>query len=127
VLVTPRWLGLHLLVLIAMAACVLLGRWQFDKALWGSGDLINLGYGLQWWSFDAIILYAWWRGARDSVRGGRPVATAPVASAADRAEPEPPRMKAASRRPAAPVGDEDDAELAAYNAYLARLSARSRA
>ena len=28
----PRWLGLHLVVLLALVACALLGRWQLDRA-----------------------------------------------------------------------------------------------
>jgi hypothetical protein len=118
VLVRPKWLGLHLLTLVAVAACALLGRWQFDKALWESGDLVNLGYGLQWWSFAAIILFGWWRGARDAVRGDAPRRAQPGREAA------PQRVLRVPARPS--VSTEEDAELAAYNAYLARLNARAR-
>ena len=31
-LLTPRWLAIHLLALVLVAACVLLGRWQLDRA-----------------------------------------------------------------------------------------------
>jgi cytochrome oxidase assembly protein ShyY1 len=31
-LLTPRWLSIHLLALVLAVACVLLGRWQLDRA-----------------------------------------------------------------------------------------------
>jgi DNA-binding transcriptional regulator of glucitol operon len=146
VLVTsPKWWGRHLLVVLAMTVCAFLGRWQWDKAMYGSGDLINLGYGLQWWSFAAIILFGWYRLVRDTLHP-RPLTDEEYAEAEgftdfDQAETfDPtgeldrpavlrsapaPRVLRASRRPVEDPGEPDDPELAAYNAYLARLSARA--
>jgi cytochrome oxidase assembly protein ShyY1 len=31
-LLTPRWLAIHLLAVVLVAACAGLGRWQLDRA-----------------------------------------------------------------------------------------------
>jgi hypothetical protein len=147
-LLTGKWWVRHLLVLGAIVACALLGRWQFDKGVFGSGDLVNLGYGLQWWSFAAIIVFGWWRAVRHELRpkvhpaetpgddppqtevpspaAGEPTGAGPACAPAG-SLPVPASLFAGRRRPV-PDGadDEEDPELAAYNAYLARLNARSR-
>lgn len=117
---SPKWWGRHLLVLCAVAACALLGRWQWDKAMYGSGDLVNLGYGLQWWSFAVLIIYGWYRLAKESIK---PRPSAGVVE--DEQEGKPPALQLVQRR-APQVDPEEDPELAAYNEYLARLSARAK-
>ncbi|HVA60426.1 MAG TPA: transcriptional regulator [Mycobacteriales bacterium] len=123
VLKSPKWWGLTLLVIAGISACALLGRWQWDKALYGSGDLVNLGYGLQWWTFAAVVLYGWGRAVREVARPrARPGPDGKVG------EPSLPRtLVVANRRPVPPADAEEDAELAAYNRYLARLHASTRA
>lgn len=122
VLITSRkWWGRHLVALVAITACAFLGRWQWDKAMWGSGDLVNLGYGLQWWSFAAVIVYGWFRLVREDLHP-QPASPDPSGAQESEATASPAFVRP---RPAPPALD-DDPELAAYNAYLAQLSARSR-
>jgi DNA-binding transcriptional regulator of glucitol operon len=56
----PRWVAGHVLVLVAVVSCILLGRWQ-----WGvsqhTHSLQNLAYALQWPLFAVFFLVAWWR------------------------------------------------------------------
>lgn len=117
---SPKWWGRHLLVLCAVAACALLGRWQWDKAMYGSGDLVNLGYGLQWWSFAVLVIYGWYRLAKETVKA-RPG----EAVEGQEAERQQETLELVQRR-APEVDPDEDPELAAYNAYLARLSARAK-
>jgi cytochrome oxidase assembly protein ShyY1 len=95
------------------------------------GGLRNLAYALQWWLFAFAVLYFWSKLIRDDLaperdRGAtRPAretaTTAPriPAPTARRAQP------ATTARTTAPASAEEDAELAAYNRYLADLHARS--
>lgn len=113
-----RWGG-HVLVGVCCLAFVWLGRWQWNRAQSPTGDWQNLGYALQWPLFAVVLLAAWarflWLEQRrlEQSRGAQP----------DPA-PAPPRP----RPPAQPPHREDDPddELAAYNAYLARLAEGDR-
>ena len=113
------WLG-HLLVLSCCVAFGWLGRWQWDRAQSATGDWQNLGYALQWPLFAVVLAVAWIRFLwleehRGPEPGPAPTLTPPVSP---RAAPRPSRP---------PDGeDEPDDELAAYNAYLARLAERDR-
>lgn len=133
-LLTPLWLGKHVLAVVLVIACVLLGRWQLGRGLSATGGLQNLGYAGQWWFFGGVVVYGWFRMARDEVSGREP--------GPSRAEQMRARVDAAfereagwvemswpSARPATPatatstpaVAEPEDLELAAYNDYLARL------
>jgi DNA-binding transcriptional regulator of glucitol operon len=110
-----RWLFWHLLTVIVVFACLWLGRWQWERAGEVDGSLQNTGYALQWPLFAVFFLYMWWRMLRMDVRAahnGEP-ADRPV----ERPAPTP------AARPA-PVTDEEDPELAAYNRMLAELARR---
>lgn len=65
---TPRWIGWHLLTLGAMAACVWLSKWQWDRAGSNLGTAANVGYGLQWPFFALFFGYMWWRFLRLEAR-----------------------------------------------------------
>ncbi len=109
-LLRPSWLVLHVLLAVALVVMVRLGAWQ-----WGRGveldSIRNYGYGLEWWAFAALSLIGWVKFCLDE--------TAPAA------EPErEPEQEAAHPRPVARVDDEDDPELAAWNARFAELAAR---
>lgn len=110
-LVSPRWLGRHLLLVVAVCCLLLLGRWQWTRGT-ADHDLRNLLYGIQWWIFAGLACYGWFRALRGELRPGPP--EAPAA--------QPPILAAGGT---SPVIDEDDEELVAYNRYLAALHARS--
>ena len=111
---TPRWLGLHALLLVSLAVLGRIGLWQLDKAR-GNGDWQNYGYAVQWWLFGGFAAFLWVKlvldeldpsrveARREQADGDHPVAVQPQAPA--------------------PTEDEDD-ELAAYNRHLAELARR---
>ncbi len=109
-----RWWGGHVLVVACCLVFVWLGRWQWDRAQSPTGGWQNLGYALQWPLFAVVLLAAWIRFLwLEQHRGTQP----------DPA-PAPPRSRPAVQ----PLNREDDPddELAAYNAYLARLAEGDR-
>lgn len=117
-LVTPKWLGWHLFVVVAVAGMLALGDWQLRRA--ESGNALSWAYTFEWPLFALFGVVFWIKTIRDEIHPpaqpepaetsvslppgtGRPAAAGPEAAAAD-----------------APVTEEDE-ELAAYNAYLTRL------
>lgn len=92
------------------------------------GGLRNLAYALQWWLFAAAVLYFWWKLVRDELappeeRRREPSVPERDDRALDRAPQHETLEPVAATDPSAE--DPEDAELAAYNRYLAGLSARS--
>jgi len=114
-LVTPRWLGWHVFVVAAVAGMLWLGDWQFRRA--DSGNALSWAYTFEWPIFAIFALLFWVKTIRDEL-------TPPAAPG----EAEGIGLPASAG--AGPVsGGQDsqagegaeDPELAAYNAYLARL------
>jgi DNA-binding transcriptional regulator of glucitol operon len=118
VLLSPRWLLGHLLTLAAAVVCVRLGWWQWHRAQ-QTGSLQNLGYAIQWPVFGLFALALWGRVIRDQVR---PPRQAPRSTPIRRPRPAAPAATA-EQLPLAP-DDPADAELIAYNRYLASLAER---
>lgn len=108
-LVTPRWLVRHALLVAALATCWGFGRWQLDRAL-DRGSLLNWSYTLQWVLFAGFAVLTWGWFLRDELRGD---------DEEPAAEPEP--LPLPERPAPPPVTDEEDPELAAYNRMLAAL------
>lgn len=138
-----------LLVAAFVAACLRLGWWQWQRYNSAGGTMQNLGYTLQWPTFAVFAIFLCWRLSRleaerrrhtveqdDGVApepashtGGDPVIGRP---------PSPPDSVPRVRRPRRWPGlgaqslltgsaeDRLDAELAAYNRYLAELNAQAR-
>jgi DNA-binding transcriptional regulator of glucitol operon len=132
VLLSPRWLALHLLAVVLVAVCLRLGWWQWERA--GQGNARSLGYALEWPGFAAFVLLMWGYLVRDALRASRererPAdATTPDSRASgtsDDAESALLPTDAALAAARAQAEDQDD-ELTAYNDYLARLNARVKA
>ena len=133
----PKWVLGHLVVLAMAVTMVLLGRWQLDVSDSKHFSLQNFGYALQWWAFTAFLLVLWARILRDGARKLRASGPAGADVAADgasqQAEAAPPADEPVAYRryvmpqsasAPAPAGD---AELTAYNDYLARLAGRTPA
>jgi len=131
VILSLRWLALHMLAVVLVAVCLRLGWWQWDRA--GEGSARSLGYALEWPGFAAFVVLVWGYLVRDALRthrnGGRIAGPArdqrvpDTDGARDDAEAElmPPDPALTAARAEA-VHEQND-ELAAYNDYLARLNA----
>jgi DNA-binding transcriptional regulator of glucitol operon len=114
-----RWWVRHVLVLTLCATFVRLGRWQWDRAQSPTGDWQNLGYALQWPLF-AVVLVAGWARFLWLEQHRAPETELPQA---ETFEPDIMLSAPANR----PIREDDpDDELAAYNAYLARLAEQDR-
>src|SRR5271170_4344170 len=121
-LVAPRWLGWHLLMVVAFWGMLWLGDWQFHRAM--SGNPLSWAYTFEWPLFAGFAVVFWARTIRDEFRIRR---TGDVSGghAADYAEPALPAGAAAALgySAAQQAADEaEDPELAAYNKYLAKLN-----
>ncbi len=117
-----RWWAGHLLVALCCGLFIGLGRWQWDRAQSATGDWQNLGYALQWPLFAVVLVAAWARFLwleqhRGPELGAAPDLTPPATRHAG-------HTRHLGHRPT-PEDDPDD-ELAAYNAYLARLAEHDR-
>jgi hypothetical protein len=136
-LLTPRWLLLHALFVMATVATGFLAVWQWDRAHEAGGSFQNLGYALQWPLFGVFTIFLWIRLMRMDVHRDRGEAEPePTAAAApdgranaqvvDETEPAARRKRPLVPPPAPPVDAETDPELAAYNQYLAELNEADR-
>lgn len=122
---TPKWLAFHLLAIVLVAVMLRLGWWQWHRAESTSGSLQNLGYAFEWPVFAGFVVFMWWKTIRDDQRRHRAAQGLPPAPADGDAQ-RPPVVGRTAPAPAQPTSpEEDDAELAAYNAYLADLNSRS--
>jgi len=119
-LIQPRWLAWHLLMVVSFWGMLWLGDWQLHRALGGNG--LSWAYTFEWPLFAGFAVVFWARTIRDEFRIRRGGVTAsPDAEPADL----PARIAGvrAVQASTAEPGDDEDEELTAYNAYLARLNA----
>jgi hypothetical protein len=125
-LIQPRWLGWHLLMVVAFWGMLWLGDWQLHRALGGNG--LSWAYTFEWPLFSCFAVVFWAKTIKDEFRIKRDQAAGLSSAAASEAgagadlDDLPVPVRAVQVRTA--TGDDDeDPELAAYNAYLARLNA----
>jgi DNA-binding transcriptional regulator of glucitol operon len=113
-LVTPGWLACHALAAVLVAGCLALGWWQIGRA--AGGNALSWAYAVEWPVFAGFVVFIWWREVRRALGHEAPADTAVSGVEA-------PRRPVFTARRVAVVDDRDDPELAAYNDYLAWLSA----
>lgn len=114
---SKRAIGLHVLIALWVPGCLLAGWWQVTVAL--SGNALGYLYSFEWPVFAIFGMIAWWHAIHDdpSAIGSRALARA--------------RASAEEQSPAVPVierrRESEDADLSAYNDYLAELAKKNRA
>jgi hypothetical protein len=118
-LIQPRWLGWHVLMVVSFWGMLWLGDWQLHRALAGNG--LSWAYTFEWPLFAGFAVVFWAKTIKDEFRIKR-----------DGSQDTPARPSDADDLPVSvhpvqvSVGtaeDDEDEELSAYNAYLARLNA----
>ena len=120
-LVKPRWLGWHLLMVVSFWGMLWLGDWQLHRALSGNG--LSWAYTFEWPLFAVFAVVFWAKTIKDEFRIKRGEVSGSTGSAADE-DDLPVSVRAVQARVGSPEHQEDeDEELGAYNAYLARLNA----
>ncbi len=113
-----RALKLHVVILVVVPAFLALCLWQVSRAL--GGNSLSWAYVFEWPIFAAYAIYMWWRFVHEAAEDAPPPATADVDTGG--------RTDSATAPSPAPEGQkEEDAELAAYNDYLAQLAERDKA
>lgn len=126
-----RWWAGHVLVIAGCGLFLALARWQWDRAHSATGDWQNFGYALQWPLFAAFLAAAWLRFLwleHQALEHQAPEHQAPERPGpAQRTRDRRGDLNGIPARAPAPAGrptpeDDPDDELAAYNAYLARLA-----
>jgi hypothetical protein len=114
-LTTPGWIARHLLAVVLVLGFLALGWWQLRRA--SGGNVLSWAYAVEWPVFAGFVVFIWLR----EVRLAR---NAPDAAEPDLAPPPPGvRRPVHVVRAAPPPSDPADAELDAYNDYLAWLNA----
>jgi hypothetical protein len=145
VLFSPSWWLRHALAAGISFFFVKMGVWQWTKGESGHGGLQNLFYGVEWLVFTAFVVYLWGKMVKEEVRPGPAApATSPApdglttsatGSATALTDLHAAMLVgvggmnaaslAAERDPDDPE-DPADADLSAYNEYLAALHDRDR-
>jgi hypothetical protein len=118
-LVQPRWVGWHLLMVVSFWGMLWLGDWQFHRAISGNG--LSWAYTFEWPLFACFAVVFWAKTIKDEFRIKRGEALGSAESEGS-LDDLPVTVRAVQASTAPPDEDEDE-ELSAYNAYLARLNA----
>jgi hypothetical protein len=117
-LLTPRWVGWHVLMVAACVGMLWLGDWQFHRAI--GGNSLSWAYTFEWPLFSGFAVVFWGKTIRDEFKIRR--GEMPRVQQGAAAEPDlPAGIPVQPQQGAEPLAD-DDPELAAYNAYLERLN-----
>lgn len=118
---SPRALRLHAVILVVVPAFMALCIWQIDRAT--GGNELSWAYVFEWPFFAAYAVYMWWRLLHAVPEGTAPPASAGAASGG-RTGTGPEGTVGAPTETA--QDKREDAELAAYNDYLAQLAEQDR-
>jgi DNA-binding transcriptional regulator of glucitol operon len=116
-----RAMKLHVVILIVVPAFLALCLWQVSRAL--GGNSLSWAYVFEWPLFAAYAVYMWWRFVHEAAQDGSPGGTATTDPGGHSAAASP----TTTATPETPAQQKEDADLAAYNDYLAQLAARDQA
>jgi hypothetical protein len=123
-LLTPKWVLVHVAVVVLVIVFLRLGWWQVTRA--ADGNLLSYGYALQWPAFAVFVVFVWIKEMRLARRGPGAGTVWTDERSDEGAErggktvPVGPRTRASE---ASADDTAEDPELAAYNRYLAWLNA----
>lgn len=110
-MLSPKWLTIHAVAVCLVVLFIALGLWQVHRA--ESGNTASYGYALEWPTFALLVVGFWVKVVREEVRHGR--SAAPGDQSPDRGG----RPVHGDLDSTLSAGDEQAAELAAYNRYVA--------
>jgi hypothetical protein len=119
-LLKPRWLGWHLLMVVSFWGMLWLGDWQLHRALSGNG--LSWAYTFEWPLFACFAVVFWAKTIKDEFRIKRGLAAGSAESESEADLDGLPVTVRPVQVSAGAPGDDEDEELSAYNAYLARLN-----
>jgi hypothetical protein len=124
-LIQPKWLGWHALMVVTVLGMLALGDWQLHRA--EAGNSLSWAYTFEWPIFAGFVIVFWAKTIRDEFHPPTPSGPSADQVPLPGVQPAAGPGAAAGVAGPAPAGadDEDDEELAAYNAYLARLTAEA--
>jgi hypothetical protein len=114
----PRWLFWHVFMVVSFWGMLWLGDWQFHRAL--SGNALSWAYTFEWPLFSGFAVVFWTKTIRDEFRIRRGEVLGP-SEATDSLPLGVGAVRVSPAQSAAP-GEDEDEDLTAYNAYLARLN-----
>lgn len=118
-LISPRWLGWHILMIVCVVGMLALGDWQLRRA--EAGNALSWAYTFEWPIFAVFAVVFWAKTIKDELHPPAPAGAEeevglPAGALASGGAGHP-----GDGEPGGEDGEPDD-ELAAYNAYLARLA-----
>jgi len=97
-LITPRWLGWHLLMVVSFWGMLWLGDWQLHRALTGNG--LSWAYTFEWPLFAGFVVVFWVKTIRDEFRIRRGGGQVPAESDATSPSSAPGRWRNPATTPA---------------------------
>jgi hypothetical protein len=120
-LISPPWLAWHAFAVVAFWGMFWLGDWQLHRAL--GGNALSWAYTFEWPIFALMGAVFWGKTIRDEIRIRSGNVTVPAAPDLPVGTPGPDGTTVAGST----SGEIElyDPELAAYNAYLARLNRKA--
>jgi hypothetical protein len=118
-LIKPRWLLWHVTMVVSFWGMLWLGDWQFHRAM--SGNALSWAYTFEWPLFSGFAVVFWAKTIRDEFRLRRGQALGGSSGEGEDLPFGVGTIQVTSAQSAAPADDEDE-DLSAYNAYLARLN-----
>ncbi len=129
-LIKPRWLGWHALMVASVLGMLALGDWQLRRA--EAGNALSWAYTFEWPIFAGFAIVFWAKTIRDEFHPPAPKGTPaeqvelPTGAPAATGAPGAPGAAGAAAADGEPGDEPEDEELAAYNAYLARLTSEAK-